>query len=604
MRKTGIFLSFVLILLICAGTVFAAGSQAATSSAEEVLRTGVLPRNETLFFNGILWGAVTRFNPYGIGGTVFGIAQEPVARQMIFETLFLFNLLDDSINPHIGDSYTWQGNNMRVNLRRDVHFNNGQRLTAADVVYSFTIHREYQTGQSGLWLGNILNDVVAIDDYTVEIRGNPQNFQPRRIEAAICTIYITSRTEWDRILREQDPARGTANSNRMAVAQYPMLNPVHTGPYHPLFWDETRTVVQRDDNYWGIAKFGRPPAPRYIAHNVFQDNAAGDRALRAGEVDVSQQFISQVWTMWQQDRLPISTFIPQAPYFFPGQTPHLVYNTVRPGLDDAVVRRAINLSMDYPAMAANAASNYSVPTQPHMMVPIPAELNLVDMNALRQYQWSENRTERLAQANRELDAAGWTRGTDGIRARGGVRLAFSAECPTGWSDYQATLEIVSQAARDVGIQITTSFPTTAIYDQNRDNGTFDIQLRGASSVGPENPIGRIRILMGSEELPPVGTPNNVQNFGRWINQEANQLIQQAQAETDINRLRQIYTRLNIIYLQEAPFGITWYRPLRFHTVNSSVWEGFPVLGDGTNIPPTLLIDGYGFHGLFNIRPRQ
>ena len=601
MKQTKLLLSLALVLFIVVGSVFAGGGQQAAPGAAA---TGVLPRNETLFINGILWWPVTRWNPYGIGGMTFGLDQRPMARQILFETLFLFNFLDDSINPHIGETYNWNGYNLRVTIRRDVHFNNGQRLTSADVVNSWTIHRDYQTAQSGLWTGGFLLDVVAIDDYTIEYRANPERFHPRRILESICAIYITSRAEWDRILRENDPQRGTAQSNRMAVAQYPMMdNVISTGAYKPFFTDETRTIMIRDDNWWGRAKYLGLPAPRYIAHAVYQDNAGGDRAFRAGEVDVAQQFISQVWTMWERDRLPISTFIPQPPYFFPGVTPTLSYNTQRPGLDEAVVRRAINLSLDYPAIAANAASGYSVPAQPHLMIPIPTELALIDSNALRSYQWSENRAERVAQANRELDAAGWVRGADGIRARGGVRLAFSAECPTGWSDFQATLEVVSQSARDVGIQITTSFPTQVIWQQNRDNTTFDISLGNFGSVGPNNPWGRLNQMIGSAEMPPDGVPNTVQNWGRWVNDEINRLLAQAAVETDPARLQQIYTRINIIWLQESPTGIVWYRPLNWHTVNSSVWEGFSTLGDGSNIPPAILLDGYGYMELFNIRPR-
>jgi len=45
-----------------------------------------------------------------------------------------------------------------------------------------------------------------------------------------------------------------------------------------------------------------------------------------------------------------------------------------------------------------------------------------------------------------------------------------------------------------------------------------------------------------------------------------------------------------------------YRPWVFHTVNTSVWTGFPKLNDGTNVPPTILINGYGIKALYNLKP--
>ena len=640
MKLTKLLVSLVLVLLIAAGSVFAGGGGQQQTPAQPSSGTaapaqpqgggapkpanwnpatpvgppvapagGVLPRNETLYYNGINWAATTRFNPYGVGGQSFGLTTDPVARQFLFETLFLFNMLDGEMYPHIGETYTWNGTNLRITLRNDVYFNNGQRMTATDVANSFLIHKEYQTPQSGLWTAEYLLDVVVINDTTVELRANPANFLPGRIMESVCSNYITSKAEWDRVLGQLDPGRGTASSNRMAVAQYPMTdNVVTTGAYRPLFFDETRTVVVRNDNYWGVSKYGVLPAPRYIAHNIFQDNAGGDRALLAGEVDVSQQFISQVWNMTAS--VPtITTFIPQAPYYFPGVIPTLFYNTQKPGLDDPVVRRAINLSIDYNATANNAASGYSVPVTPSIMVPVAAEQVLVDWDALRSHQqrlgWSDDRTARVAAANSQLDAAGWVRGADGVRAKGGVRLAFEAQTISGWSDFMATLEVVAQSARDVGIAITTGFYTQPIVDQNRFNATFDIVINNSGSVGPNNPWGRLNIMIGSSELPPAGTPNTIQNFGRWVNNEVNQLLAEAASGTvSPARLKEIYTRLNIIWLEEAPVGCAWYRPLRFHTVNASVWDGFPRLGDGTNIPPTLCSDGYGFLSLFNLRPRS
>ncbi|MCL2233218.1 MAG: hypothetical protein FWB99_09095 [Treponema sp.] len=45
-----------------------------------------------------------------------------------------------------------------------------------------------------------------------------------------------------------------------------------------------------------------------------------------------------------------------------------------------------------------------------------------------------------------------------------------------------------------------------------------------------------------------------------------------------------------------------YRPWFFHTVNESVWTGWPEAGDGTNIPPMVMKNGFGVAGLFNVRP--
>jgi peptide/nickel transport system substrate-binding protein len=105
-------------------------------------------------------------------------------------------------------------------------------------------------------------------------------------------------------------------------------------------------------------------------------------------------------------------------------------------------------------------------------------------------------------------------------------------------------------------------------------------------------------------MPPEGVPNNIQNWGRWRNQEVNDILAKISTETNAATLKQLCTQLNIIYLQNVPCVALMYRPLRFHTVNTSYWEGYPKFNDGSNIPPTLCIDGYGLLGLYKLTPAK
>ncbi|MDR2095701.1 MAG: ABC transporter substrate-binding protein [Treponema sp.] len=594
MKLTRFLGSAVLMMVLAAGVVFAAAETDQGAAAGGGGAT--LPRNETFYLNGILWGAVTQFNPYIIGGVSFGLTpNESAARQVIYETLFLYNLLDGKLYPHLADTYTWNGQNLTVTLDRNVKFSDGTPMTSADVVNSYTLHKNYQTAYSGYW--SYIDSVTATDAYTVVIRGNPRNFNRLHIETTLAALYITPKHEWDRIVRE-------VGTDPMAISRYANLNPIATGPYKPLLWDESKCVLQRVDTYWGkdSPKFGKLPPPKYIVHNVFKDNASGDAAFRAGEVDMSQQYISQVWRMWETGAR-VETYIPQAPYYFPGTIPFLVFNTKKPGLNDPAVRRAIAMAVDYDTVGQNAMSGYTAKLVPSLMLPVPAEQSLVDVNALKPYQWSGNLAEARQAANKLLDDAGWVKGSDGIRAKGGVKLSFQAECPTGWSDWNATLEVVAQAGKEIGIDIKTYFPMQTIWQSDKDNGTFDMVMHSYGGPGPASPWNRAYQAIGSSELPAEGIPNTIQNWGRWENAEANDILAKIAAETNPATLKQLWTRLNILYLQNMPCAGLMYRPLRFHTVNTSRWTGFPKINDGSNIPPTLCIDGYGIKGLYNLKAR-
>jgi peptide/nickel transport system substrate-binding protein len=541
----------------------------------------------------MLWGAVTQWNPYSTGGMTFGISlNSSLARQLIYETLFLYNLLDGKLYPHLGDSYTWEGQTLTIALDRNVKFSDGTPMTAADVVNSYMLQKNYQTLYSGYW--SYIESVSALDDHTVVIKANPNNWNPKLVEVTLAALYITPKHVWDKITAE-------AGTDRMAVARYTNQNPIATGPYKPLTWDETKAVLQRVDTYWGkdSPKFGKLPAPKYVAHNVYKDNATGDAAFRAGEVDMSQQFIASVWTFPKE----VETFISKPPYYFPGAIPMLVFNTKRPGLDDPVVRRAIGMSLDYETIGQNAMSGYTAKMVPSLMLPVPAEQVLIDAEALKPYQWNGVLQEAIAAANKLLDDAGWIKGADGIRAKGAVRLSFQAECPTGWSDWNATLEVVAQAGQKIGIDIKTYFPQQTVWQSDKDNGSFDIIMNAYGGPGPASPWNRAYQAMGSKDIPPEGTPNNIQNLGRWMNDEVNGILAQITVENDAAKLKQLWTRLNIIYLQEMPVAGLMYRPALFHTTNNTVWTGFPKLNDGSNIPPTLCTDGYGIKGLYNLKAR-
>jgi peptide/nickel transport system substrate-binding protein len=328
--------------------------------------------------------------------------------------------------------------------------------------------------------------------------------------------------------------------------------------------------------------------------------------LQAGEVDVSQQFNSNVQDLWLKDDLPISTYLPEAPYGIGASLPTAYYNLASYGLDNVAVRKAIAIAVDYDTIIANAMTNQSatftqVPRS--LMNPTPGEQAAYDQAAVADLQFAGNDIEGAIAL---LDAAGVidTDG-DGWREIDGQKLSYVATCPNGWSDWQAAIEVVAAAGAKIGIDITTNYPEWSVYQTIFTNWPlpetgYDIFMYSSDGAGPTQPWGRIRHLMSSEFAETTNNWNG--NFGGYKNADADTLIAAIPTMTDAAELKTAYTDLVRIYLTDVPSFTLMYRPGVFHTVNESVWTNFPHENDGTDpaVPPTDLTDGWGIAGLYNL----
>jgi peptide/nickel transport system substrate-binding protein len=568
-----------------------------------------LPRNETLYFNGQQWGSVVCWNPYSSNcNNALALGQQDSARVIMFETPYLYNMLDGKQYPLLADGdWAWNADMTEITYKINpaAHWSDGTPVTAEDAAYTWATHVKYNTS-TGAGNKDYVATVEAVDAQTVVIKAvlddNGKAVNPLIVSAFLSTNYILQKA-WTQTLEAR--TGGDAAAFMADVAE----DVVFSGPYYKFFADDTKVVYVRDDNYWGqdASMWGKLPVPKYLAHTIFKDNAAGTIALQAGEVDVSQQFNSNVQDLWLVQGLPISTYLPEAPYGIGASLPTAFYNLNSYGLDQLAVRKAIAMAVDYPTIIANAMTNQSatfdqVPRS--LMNPTPGEQALYDHAAVADLQWAGNDIEG---ANALLDEAGIvdTDG-DGWREYNGQKLSYIATCPNGWSDWQAAIEVVAAAGAEIGIDITSNFPEWSVYqtvvtksDAPLPEG-YDIFMMWSAGAGPTQPWGRIRNLLSSEWVGMASNWNG--NWGQYSNPEVDRLISLIPGETDPEVLKGYYTELVRIYLTDIPSFTLMYRPQSFHTVNESVWTNFPHEGDGTNpsVPPLDLTDGWSIAGLYNL----
>lgn len=302
-------------------------------------------------------------------------------------------------------------------IRDDVVFSDGEPLTAADV--AFTVNGAIASTAFEADL-SMVDEAVATGDYTVELHLNkPYN-------ALLYTLAVLG------IVPEHAYGEGYGEA------------PVGSGRYLLERWDRgQQAVFVANPRYYGEA----PLMERVVV--VFMDEDAALAAVQAGEVDIAYTFATHAHQAFTGYELASYATVDSRGISLPvlpaGGTKVVEGDMAYPqGNDvtcDVAVRRAINCAIDRDAMIDHVLAGYG---RPAFSVSDNMPWSSPDMEVA----YDPERARAL------LDAAGWTMGEDGVRAKGGVRAALDVWYSSDDSVRQAlTYELANQLA-EVGIEVT------------------------------------------------------------------------------------------------------------------------------------------------------
>ena len=526
-----------------------------------------LPRNETLYIGGFQWGPPSTFNPLNSNPTW----PTNGAHKQIYETLFVFNIVTGNLDPLLAADVTWSddGTSGTITLQDGTHWQDGEALTASDVVFSFELAQTNDDlDYSTFW--NYVSEMTATDDTTIDFTLNPDLINPGIVRNFLSTVAIIPEHIW------AERAGGET-----ALSQFDEQTPVGSGPFTLVSATTERVVLERDDNYWGADALGMP-APRYVVHPIFSSNDEGNLALQRGELDLSQQFAPQIWQMWEDEGLPVGTWFAEDPFHLPGNIPLLNINIHKPGLDNVAVRRALAYAINYPQIAAVAMSRYSIPAQASIVLPSGGEEQFFNAEQVAEQGWEYN-PERAREILEQ--EAGATLGSDGIYVLpDGTRLGpYSLISTFGWTDWNAAADLAAQSAVEVGIDVVTEYPEQPVAVSRRNNGDFDLLIWTQTGASPAQPWQRFRDVLDDRGVAEMGS-EAFWNWGRFSHPDVAPLLDEAAASSDVARLQEIYSELDSIYQQNIPAIPLMYRPLEFYEFNQSVWCGFPTV-DNPVAPP-------------------
>jgi peptide/nickel transport system substrate-binding protein len=210
--------------------------------------------------------------------------------------------------------------------------------------------------------------------------------------------------------------------------------------------------------------------------------------------------------------------------------------TIHPCLTDPAVRSALALLVDRRAIQAHIYGRQAEVTANFLNGPPPC----VSPNT----RWEFS----VDQANQRLDAGGWQRGSDGIRAKDGKRLTmlFQAQTLTPFQKIQA---IVKQACAQAGVALEIKSVVGSVF-QSSDPGnpdtaahfSADLQLLGRILRHPD-PQACMRVFC-SWEVAQKENKWTGQNIARWRNDAYDRFWRAAEHEMDPVQRATLFIRMN------------------------------------------------------------
>jgi peptide/nickel transport system substrate-binding protein len=524
LKAIGVLVSAGLLAAACSsGSGSGSGSN---SSAKSVVTIS----NE----NGALW--TCGFNPF-LG------ADQLLSVGFVYEPLVYVNPLQNGkTTPMLATAWTWGAGNKSITftIRKGVKFSDGTPMSAADVVFSFGLIKKYAAlDLTGVW--SVLSSVSQT--------GSDQVTMTFTAPAVPYFYYIADQTPivpahvWSKI------------ANPVAYAD---SHPVGTGPYVVNPCTTANITYTANPHYWqpGLPHITKVEYPAFTSNNTANDQ------LATGQAQWGSQYIPAIKEFYTSKN-------PANHYWFPPTVNvSLVPNLTNPLLANVKVRQAMSYAIDRAKVSAIGESGYEPPANQAGIV-TPTFSDWLDSSQASQYNYAYN----PAKAKQLLASAGFTMGSDGIMANSkGQKLAFSVINIGDYSDWVASMQVVAQNLKAVGIQLTpdnlsnTDF-TAALYA-----GKYELAYYDQQSFGP-GPYYELRNWLDSANTAPIGK-TAASNYERYINPATDNLIHSYAATTStsvqhsvVNQLQQVMlTQLPIIPVVEA---VDWYQ------YNTSGLTGWP-----------------------------
>lgn len=467
----------------------------------------------------------------------------------LYDTLVYPKQGGAGVQPHIATDWTIDGGTYTFNLRDDVSFNSGNKLTANDVVFSYERMTAMGQGNAGLFADTVAS-VTASDDYTVVFELT-QPFAP--FLATLVRLPIV-----DAKLVSANFKDGDHGDNGDYGSEWLSQNSAGSGAYVVESHDpQTETVLTYAGDYFIDPVDNHPERVRYR----YGLDASTVRALMArGEHDISSQWLPpEVFKALVDEG--VATLVTE-----PGLTgEYFKLNTRRPPLDDVHCRRALAFAFDYNTLNQLVRINDETTQGRPMKSALPVGLVGFDESV-------PDFAQDMAKAQAELEQCQYKPGDYELD------IAWIAETPAREKGALMMQALYSQLGFKASI---TRTPWGLITEQVTDPDTAPHIIEIAVSAQSPDTDSLLFNMYHSS------MPHTWMSSSYFANDDLDALLEAGRTETDPDKRQAIYADANAILAEQVP-DIYAYELLSAFAVRDGVV--FNNLADRSRAYP---VSGYG-----------
>ncbi len=229
---------------------------------------------------------------------------------------------------------------IEFDLRPEARFQDGEPVTAYDVVFSLNLLREEGNPFYSSYYAGV-ERAVALNDHQVRFEFN--DTESRELPLIVAQLPILPRHYWE----PRDFSSPTLDAHP------------GSGPYRISEVDPGRRIVfQRDDNYWGKdlpVNVGRYNID-HVVYDYYRDRDIAWEAFKAGLTDFRTDARAATWAIGYdnfpayQDGLIKRITVPDVN---PSMMQAFVFNLRKEKFQDPRVREALSLTFDFPWLNTN-----------------------------------------------------------------------------------------------------------------------------------------------------------------------------------------------------------------------------------------------------------